>query len=371
MARVELEHLVKRYGDFAAVDDLSLSVNDGEFLVLLGPSGCGKTTTLRILAGFIEATSGRVRIGGRDVTQEPPYRRNLGLVFQNYALFPHMSVFENVAFGLRRRRAQQAEIDSRVRDALALVRLEAHGDRLPRQLSGGQQQRVAIARALVIRPDVLLLDEPLSNLDAKLRLDVRQELRRLQRTLGMTTIMVTHDQEEAMSVADRLAVIEHGRMQQVGTPAQLYGSPDNRFVAAFIGRANFLPGRADSMAGVFITTSGLRIASVNPNVGVNVLMIRPERIALSATRPSGPNVFAATIEEATFLGAARDIDLRLGSGDRLQAVLAASAANGADYHPGQQVFIRIDPDAAVAIHDAPAPATTTPAIPASTKEHLP
>jgi putative spermidine/putrescine transport system ATP-binding protein len=367
MASVAMEHILKRYGDFAAVDDLSLAVENGEFLVLLGPSGCGKTTTLRILAGFIEPSGGIIRIGGKDVTAEPPYRRNIGLVFQNYALFPHLSVFENVAFGLRRRKAPAAEIDRRVAEALELVRLDAHGDRLPRQLSGGQQQRVAIARALVIRPDILLLDEPLSNLDAKLRLDVRGELRRLQRALGMTTIMVTHDQDEAMSVGDRLVVMDKGRVQQIGSPATLYGAPSSRFVASFIGRANFLSGQTSGVARQFVAASGLRLTIAHLGNGANTLMIRPERIEMSATRPSGENVFAATIEDATFLGPAQDIDLRLESGDRLQAVLPAAAANGGYWQPNKPVFIRIDPEAAVAMHDTP-DGSVFPAAPTSKQE---
>src|SRR5450755_4000433 len=225
MATVALDHVSKRFGEFLAVDDFSLEVAEGELLVLLGPSGCGKTTTLRIIAGFIDASAGTVRIRERDVTHEPPYRRNIGVVFQNYALFPHLNVFENVAFGLRRRRTADEEIARRVARALALVKLDDLGQRLPRQLSGGQQQRVAVARALIIEPDVLLLDEPLSNLDAKLRHDVRQEMRRLQQLLRITTIMVTHDQDEAMSMGDRLLVIDHGRVQQVGSPKDLYRTP--------------------------------------------------------------------------------------------------------------------------------------------------
>src|SRR5690349_18153970 len=210
MATVSLDRVTKRYGEVAAVDGVTFEAAEGEFLVLLGPSGCGKTTTLRLIAGFAETDEGSVRIGGRDVTREPPYRRNLGVVFQNYALFPHLTVFENVAFGLRRRHIDKTDLAARVQRALTLVKLEDFDQRLPRQLSGGQQQRVAIARALVIEPDVLLLDEPLSNLDAKLRLDVRQEIRRLQKALKITTIMVTHDQDEAMSMGDRLVVMNRG-----------------------------------------------------------------------------------------------------------------------------------------------------------------
>ncbi|HVM81777.1 MAG TPA: ABC transporter ATP-binding protein, partial [Stellaceae bacterium] len=201
MASVALRSLSKRFGEHLAVRDFSLEIAEGEFLVLLGPSGCGKTTTLRMIAGFVEPSAGRILFGSHDVTELPPYRRNTGLVFQGYALFPHLTVFENVAFGLRMRKLERAEIERRATEALRLVRLETLGERMPRQLSGGQQQRVALARALAIEPEVLLLDEPLSNLDAKLREEVRVEIRQLQRRLGLTTVMVTHDQEEALSVA--------------------------------------------------------------------------------------------------------------------------------------------------------------------------
>ena len=217
MARLQLTGITKCYGDLKAADDISLDIADGEFLVLLGPSGCGKTTTLRIVAGFIEPTSGSVRLGERDITALPPWKRNAGLVFQSYALFPHMTVAENIAFGLQMRKMSKAEMTPKIAEALRLVRLDQLGDRLPRQLSGGQQQRVALARALVFRPDVLLLDEPLSNLDAKLRQDVRVEIRELQRKLGLTTVMVTHDQEEALTMADRLVVMSEGRIRQIGS----------------------------------------------------------------------------------------------------------------------------------------------------------
>jgi putative spermidine/putrescine transport system ATP-binding protein len=222
MAHLQLTGITKRYGEFKAADDVSLDIADGEFLVLLGPSGCGKTTTLRIVAGFIEPTSGSVRLGDRDITGLPPWKRNTGLVFQSYALFPHMTVAENIAFGLEMRKMPKAEMAPKITEALRLVRLDHLSDRLPRQLSGGQQQRVALARALVFRPDVLLLDEPLSNLDAKLRQDVRVEIRELQRKLGLTTVMVTHDQEEALTMADRLVVMSEGRVRQIGSQQDLY-----------------------------------------------------------------------------------------------------------------------------------------------------
>jgi putative spermidine/putrescine transport system ATP-binding protein len=221
MARLELQTLSKRYGDFHAVREVSLDIADGEFLVLLGPSGCGKTTTLRMIAGFVTPSGGSIRIGGNDITALPPWKRNTGLVFQSYALFPHLTVAQNVAFGLEMRKAARDDIAARVTEALRLVRLGHLAERLPRQLSGGQQQRVALARALAIRPDVLLLDEPLSNLDAKLREEVRVEIRELQRQLGLTTVMVTHDQEEALTVADRLVVMSEGEVRQNGTQRDL------------------------------------------------------------------------------------------------------------------------------------------------------
>ena len=262
MARLQLQNVTKRYGDFHAVRDVTLDVPDGEFLVLLGPSGCGKTTTLRIIAGFVEATAGIVLLGGRDVTTLPPWKRNAGLVFQNYALFPHLTVAENVAFGLEMRKVPKPEIAPRVAEALRLVRLGHLGERLPRQLSGGQQQRVALARALVFKPDVLLLDEPLSNLDAKLRQEVRIEIRELTRELGLTTIMVTHDQEEALTMADRLVVMSDGSVRQLGTQRDLYERPADRFVAGFVGRSTFLEGAVEA-SGRFRTDGGLDIRCPN------------------------------------------------------------------------------------------------------------
>src|SRR4051794_34861850 len=283
MARLDIQNLVKRYGDFHAVKDVSLSVADGEFVVLLGPSGCGKTTTLRMVAGFIEPTAGQVRLGGTDVTLLPPWKRNAGMVFQSYALFPHLTVAQNVAFGLEMRKVPKADMDKRVEEALALVRLSGLGGRLPRQLSGGQQQRVALARALAIRPDVLLLDEPLSNLDAKLRQEVRLEIRELQRQLGLTTVMVTHDQEEALTVADRLVVMADGEIRQIGSQRDLYERPADRFVAGFVGRSTFLDGRVTA-PGEFESAGGLRL-KCRPDgaLGPAALALRPERLTLGAS----------------------------------------------------------------------------------------
>jgi len=351
MAGLHLQAISKKFAEVLAVDDLSLEVADGEFVVLLGPSGCGKTTTLRMIAGFIEASAGTVRIGARDVTHDPPYRRNVGFVFQNYALFPHLDVGENVAFGLRRRRLPQPEISERVRRALALVKLDGFEARMPRQLSGGQQQRVAIARALVIAPDVLLLDEPLSNLDAKLRRDVRQELRRLQKLSGITTVMVTHDQDEAMSIGDRLVVMNHGRVQQIGSPQALYRHPANRFVAGFIGRGNFLDGTPGADGTGFTTRAGLVIACAAIDPGADTLLVRPESVAVRPGRADGVNAFPARVEAAVFQGAAFDLDLRLATGETLAAEVPAG--NAADWAAGQEVTAVVDPAAAVGIVSAP------------------
>src|SRR5918993_1125175 len=242
MAFLTLEGVSKEFGTFTAVRDVSLTIDKGEFVSLLGPSGCGKTTTLQMIAGLVEPTEGRISLDGRDITREKPNHRGLGVVFQSYALFPHMTVAQNVAFGLEMRRVPSAERMERVRETLSLVQLTPFADRYPRQLSGGQRQRVAIARALVIAPPVLLLDEPLSNLDAKLREEMQFELRRIQRKVGTTTIMVTHDQAEALSISDRVVVMEAGRMTQVDAPYRLYEQPSNAFISSFVGKTNLLAG---------------------------------------------------------------------------------------------------------------------------------
>jgi putative spermidine/putrescine transport system ATP-binding protein len=317
MARLQLTHLTKSYGDLKAADDVSLDVADGEFLVLLGPSGCGKTTTLRIVAGFVEPSSGSVRLGERDITALPPWKRNAGLVFQSYALFPHMTVTENVAFGLEMRKMPKGQMAPKVMEALRLVRLDHLGDRLPRQLSGGQQQRVALARALAFRPDVLLLDEPLSNLDAKLRQDVRVEIRELQRKLGLTTVMVTHDQEEALTMADRLVVMREGRIRQIGSQQDLYERPSEKFVADFVGRSTFVDGRMDG-PGRFVSVGGLAIACEGTGAGNASLALRPERLALmTAATPALDNSFPGSVEFISYLGSQVDLHVRLSAEDRV------------------------------------------------------
>jgi len=338
MARLDLENLSKRYGDFHAVRDVNLQVADGEFLVLLGPSGCGKTTTLRMVAGFIEPTGGHVKLGGSDVTELPPWRRNAGMVFQSYALFPHLTVAQNVAFGLEMRKLPRADITRRVEEALALVRLGGFGARLPRQLSGGQQQRVALARALAIRPDVMLLDEPLSNLDAKLRQEVRVEIRELQRQLGLTTVMVTHDQEEALTMADRLVVMNEGSVCQVGTQRELYEKPADRFVAGFVGRSTFLAGKVET-PGRFRTEGGLDLACSGGTPGPASLALRPERLEIAAAPLAGlDNRLPGTVEFVSYLGALTDIHVRVSPADRVVVQIANRDGSFAP-HIGQQVHI--------------------------------
>ncbi|MBX9990530.1 ABC transporter ATP-binding protein [Phreatobacter oligotrophus] len=319
MASLTLDGLTKSYGDNTVVQSVSLDVKDGEFLVLLGPSGCGKTTTLRMIAGFVPPSGGSIRIGERDITQLPPWKRNAGLVFQSYALFPHMTVAENVAFGLEMRKVAKAEIGPRVSEALRLVRLEGYGERYPRQLSGGQQQRVALARALVIRPDVLLLDEPLSNLDAKLRLEVRLEIRALQQQLGLTTVMVTHDQEEALTMADRLVVMSEGRVRQVGSQADLYERPADLFVADFVGRSTMIAGTVTG-PGAFRSEGGLVLrCAVEAPQGPATVALRPERLTLGAEAAGLDNHAAGTVSFVSYLGAMLDVHVRLNDTDHVVA----------------------------------------------------
>lgn len=308
--RLKLEKIVKTFPDRSgsgavlAVNDVSVDIHDGEFLTLLGPSGCGKTTTLRLIAGFEIPTSGRILLEGKDITADPPNKRDMALVFQNYALFPHMSVYDNVAYGLQTHRMPRQQIREKVHAALQTIGLEGLGERRPNQLSGGQQQRVALARSLVMEPSILLFDEPLSNLDAKLRVQMRSEVHLLQRRLGITSIYVTHDQLEAMALSDRIVVMNKGKIEQIGTPEEIYRYPTTRFVADFIGRANFLPVVADGAAGKSASVSllGKRLDAlarfaVAPGQTVTA-MLRPEALSLrqDETLPQ------AQIEQAMYLG---------------------------------------------------------------------
>ena len=303
MSHLTLRRLSKHYAGQAAVDDVTLEVARGELVVLLGPSGCGKTTTLRMIGGFVPASGGDILLEGRTILALPAHRREMGIVFQSYALFPHLTVARNIAFGLEMRRRPRAEIVARVAEMLALVKLDRFADRLPRELSGGQQQRVALARALAIQPKVLLLDEPLSNLDAALRQEVARDIRILQRDGNLTAIMVTHDQDEAMAMADRLVVMKDGRVQQIGTQEDLYERPANPFVARFIGRSNMLAGRlADRSTLRLPGGATISLAGDYPCGGDVMLALRPERLSLCA--PDAPAArLRGAIELSTYLGA--------------------------------------------------------------------
>jgi putative spermidine/putrescine transport system ATP-binding protein len=321
---VELRHVTKRFGTTEVLRDVSLDVARGELVCLLGPSGCGKTTLLRIVAGLVAADSGRVSIRGRDVTGMPPYDRRIGLVFQNYALFPHMTVRQNVVFGLDARGVREPEIGERVAKTLGLLRLRGLEGRYPRQLSGGQQQRVALARALVLNPDVLLLDEPLSNLDARLRQEVREEIRALQRSLGITTIFVTHDQEEALTLAHRIVVVNAGQIVQTGAPLGVYRGPRDLFVANFLGDSNVVRGEAlrDHAILRLVTDSGLEVQLGARTIGAGraLLVLRPEDVELTRGPVTAVNCYRGTVTSVEYRGATVQVGVELGSGDRLRVL---------------------------------------------------
>jgi putative spermidine/putrescine transport system ATP-binding protein len=308
-----LERLRRVYGATVAVDRVDLEVAQGELVALLGPSGCGKTTTLRMVAGFVLPSEGRVRIGGTDVTNAPPYGRDTGMVFQGYALFPHMTVADNVGFGLEMRRIPRAERERRVAEALRLVRLDGLAERRPAQLSGGQQQRVALARALVVNPKVFLLDEPLSNLDARLRAEVRVEIRALQQRLGLTTLFVTHDQEEALTMADRLVVMDRGRVRQTGTPEELYERPCDLFVAGFLGRCNILRGEMEAPGRFRAGGMALPCGEVTGG-GRKALVVRPERVAIAPVNGHADGALPGRVEMITYLGGMTDWHVQTDAG---------------------------------------------------------
>ncbi len=321
---LKLSNLTKRYGAVTAVRDVALEVRRGEFVSLLGPSGCGKTTTLRMIAGYIRPDGGSIAIEGEDVTHIPPYRRDIGMVFQSYALFPHMTVEQNVGFGLQMRKIPKDEIRTRVAEALKLVRLEGLGARKPSDISGGQQQRVALARAIVIRPRLLLLDEPLSNLDAKLRKSMQIEIRSLQESLGITTIHVTHDQTEALSLSDRVVIMNLGEIQQVGPPREVYVRPKNVFVADFVGESNLLKGRVaglDAASGMIEVTLAtgerLKVSAGTSGIaaGSSVAVVaRPEAIRLSPAGKTEANAFQGMADRVVYTGAISTTIVRLPSG---------------------------------------------------------
>ena len=323
MSYLELAGIQKRFGETVAVADFNLSAEAGEFVSFLGPSGCGKTTTLRMIAGFEQPTAGQITINGRDVTHMSPNKRNVGMVFQSYALFPNMSVADNIGFGLKVRKRPGDQIRKRVDELLEIVNLPEKGKRYPYQLSGGQQQRVALARALAFEPQVLLLDEPLSALDAKIRVALRQEIRSIQRQLGITTVYVTHDQEEALSLSDRVVVMSEGRMEQVGTPFEIYNFPSTAFVASFVGTLNVLPGIVTDAASGALTIAGqpVRIArGFEGNLGREVsVALRPEMVSLGSDPAGGPNHLTGRVTDVSFLGSI--VRIRIGLGDGGPAVV--------------------------------------------------
>ncbi len=314
MAFLELNNVQKSFGDFVAVDNFNLPVEKGEFVSFLGPSGCGKTTTLRMIAGFEKPTFGTIRIDEADVTFRPPNQRNVGMVFQSYALFPNMTVAGNIGFGLKIAKTPVAEIKKRVEEMLSLIHLPGYGDRYPYQLSGGQQQRVALARALAIRPQVLLLDEPLSALDAKIRVELRSEIRRIQQELGITTIYVTHDQEEALSLSDRIVVMSAGQMEQVGTPFEIYNFPKTQFVASFVGTLNQLSCTVVDAARGLLAYDSQHLTTAStidmpPGSKVRV-MLRPEELHFG--REEGANQLTGQVKTVTFLGSIVRVEVSLG-----------------------------------------------------------
>ncbi|HXV81519.1 MAG TPA: ABC transporter ATP-binding protein, partial [Candidatus Binatia bacterium] len=328
MVSVKFEHVTKILGHSRAVDGLTLEIRPGELFFLLGPSGCGKTTALRLVAGFYTPDEGRIILNERDQSRVPPHKRNTGMVFQNYALWPHIDVWNNVAYGLKMRRVSEAEKKQRVGRALETVQMEAYAERLPNQLSGGQQQRVALARALVIEPDVILLDEPLSNLDAKLRIDMRAQIKEIHQKIGRTMIYVTHDQAEALSMADRIAVMHSGRVIQVGTPRQLYTRPESAYVAEFIGGTNLLPGTLDERGDLLTvkTSVGLiRAANGAKDIARGDLVfcsVRPESLRV---QPEGPlsaelNQLTGEIQSVMYFGDSEQYSLRLTDGTLVRAV---------------------------------------------------
>ena len=317
MAFLEISSLKKAFGNQTAVHDFAMNIERGEFVTFLGPSGCGKTTILRMLAGFEPPSAGVVKFDGRDVTWLPTNQRNIGMVFQSYALFPNMTVADNIGFGLKVAKMPPAQIRARVEEMLTLIKLTPLSGRYPWQLSGGQQQRVALARALANKPQVLLLDEPLSALDAKIRVSLREEIRALQRELGITSIFVTHDQEEALSISDRIVVLNEGRVEQIGTPSDVYNFPRTRFVASFVGTLNLLSGTVIDVAGGRIAIGSQQLTTSHAMAGATVgqtraLAIRPEAIVFEAPQ-AGRNSLAATVEEVNFLGAIVRIRARLES----------------------------------------------------------
>lgn len=346
---LELQNIAKYFGQLAALNDVSLAVSNGEFLTLLGPSGCGKTTLLRILTGYLQPDSGRVIVAGKDVTETPPHKRNMGMVFQSFALFPHLSVNDNIAFPLKIRHVPASEQKKLVDEALRMVHLETHAQSFPRQLSGGQQQRVGLARAIVFRPSILLLDEPLSNLDANLREEMRAEINQVTRRLGIASVYVTHDQQEALALSDRIAVMNHGKVIQVGTPDEIYNTPRTRFVADFIGHSNCFTVRVDGGSGTIdgvegsLATEGFRNLS-----GPTSVFVHPGDVQLSSETRQGKNGLHCTVVDAAFLGDRVEYVLELVPGVRLKV---HNTGGRGLFSPGSRIWATFPSDKMVVVEN--------------------
>jgi spermidine/putrescine transport system ATP-binding protein len=357
---VRLVNLVKRFADVTAVDGIDLDMPPGEFFSLLGPSGCGKTTTLRLIAGFERPDEGQILLDGADMAQTPPHKRNVNTVFQNYALFPHLNVYDNVAFGLRYKDVSKQDARGRVLDALSLVRLEGLEKRRPSQLSGGQQQRVALARALVLNPAVLLLDEPLGALDAKLRKALQIELKALQEEVGITFVYVTHDQEEALTMSDRLAVMSNGRVEQIGTPSEVYEEPRTAYVADFLGVSNLMDARAEGMNGG--GRCRLRLGEFELTAergesdarGEAKVVIRPERVRLEDGGATGENRVPGMVERVVYVGSIMQVMVHLAPGQTIQAWVQNQGGGSLPYQQGSAVTVHLPADALRVLQDAPA-----------------
>ena len=357
MVGVTLEHVSKRFDRVVALERINLKIQEGEFFFLLGPSGCGKTTLLRILAGFYTPENGRVFFGDRDVTHMPPHERNTGMVFQNYALWPHMTVWKNVEYGLVMRKIPQRERDQRVRRALDMVQMAGYAERSPNQLSGGQQQRVALARALVIEPGVVLMDEPLSNLDARLRLEMREHIQELQKKLGITMIYVTHDQKEALAMGDRIAVMQMGKVSQIGTPREVYAHPASRFVADFIGEINLLAGEIVAAGEALRVATGLGdirgcAGYEGANKGDRVLCaVRPEALEFLEGEPApGDNVISGQVRHVTYLGEVEQYSVELVDGTLIKLV-EYDPSEHQRVESGDSVRLRFRPDRVVVLRE--------------------
>jgi iron(III) transport system ATP-binding protein len=346
VASVELRSLTKRYGPTTVVDGVSLTIEHGHLVCLLGPSGCGKTTTLRLIAGFVEPSDGEIRVGSKVVSSPrhsiPPERRNMSMIFQSYALWPHMTVTENIVYGLKLRKLDRATIGKKLDAILATTRLATLAQRYPGELSGGQQQRVALARALIVEPETLLLDEPLSNLDANLREEMRFEVRRLHDTYRYTTVYVTHDQSEALTTADIIAVMNGGRIEQAGTPEEIYNRPRSEFVARFIGSSNVVKGKARDKSSIDLAGVALRCIGEPLNAGTETpVSIRPHEISISASQfPGHENVVPATVVRQVFLGDRRDYLVEIADGTQLRAMTKADES----FPEGNSVWLHFPPE---------------------------